>query len=215
MKLWGPTIQSALDLLEDKRLQDTSHILIHTRTNDLTARRTGVARELHLIALKASRKLPTARVTMSTLLPSRTPYKTRKTTSSQNTKSNKTMKRTLEVSEATCVNRQPPVKPDYTTELHTTSITTGLTQRHSSTPPPNDAAKYPTPAVNQPDPHSTPAAHNSKIPSHRRTTSSQAQQTGVQTKLCCSSFKTNSGAEYIQPNQRHAGTHLLKTPELT
>ncbi|XP_066512738.1 ribonuclease inhibitor-like [Hoplias malabaricus] len=50
-----------------RRLQGTSHILIHTGTNDLSAGRTDVARGLHLITVKASRKLP--KVTLSTLLP--------------------------------------------------------------------------------------------------------------------------------------------------
>lgn len=70
-KLWCPTIQAAKDILQNSSLNNPSHIIIHTGTNDLKARTTDVAMALINIIKIATKKHPQAKVIVSSLLPRR------------------------------------------------------------------------------------------------------------------------------------------------
>lgn len=69
IKLWCPTTESALELLDDKRLKEASHIIIHTGTNDLTSGKNDIGLALTKVATKANATAPSAKIIMSTLLP--------------------------------------------------------------------------------------------------------------------------------------------------
>lgn len=70
-KLWCPTSRSALRLLREGVLGVPSHIILHTGTNDLSARRMDVTKALSNVVKTASRIYPRAKVIISTLLPRR------------------------------------------------------------------------------------------------------------------------------------------------
>lgn len=70
-KFWCPTSHSALRLLREGVLGVPSHIIIHTGTNDLSARRMDVTKALSNVVKTASRIYPRAKVIISTLLPRR------------------------------------------------------------------------------------------------------------------------------------------------
>lgn len=69
LKLWCPTTSSALKILDDERLKDATHIIIHTGTNDLTSGWTDVGKAMREVALKATTTVPTAKILISSLLP--------------------------------------------------------------------------------------------------------------------------------------------------
>ena len=69
-KLWCPTTQAAQDILQ-KGIQNPSHIIIHTGTNDFSARKTDVAEALIGIVKSATQKYPDTKVIISSLLPRR------------------------------------------------------------------------------------------------------------------------------------------------
>ena len=69
-KIWSPTTSEAMKKLATTDLQGVKHILIHTGTNDLTHNK-DITRSLRQVAEKATSVAPTARVTISTLLPRR------------------------------------------------------------------------------------------------------------------------------------------------
>ena len=69
IKLWCPTTTDALDLLDDKRLKDATHIIIHTGTNDLTSGKKDVGLDLSKAAKKAAMMAPSAKIIVSSLLP--------------------------------------------------------------------------------------------------------------------------------------------------
>lgn len=66
-----PTSHSALRLLREGILGVPSHIILHTRTNNLSARRVDVTKALSKVVKTASRIYPRAKVIISTLLPRR------------------------------------------------------------------------------------------------------------------------------------------------
>ncbi|XP_030253411.1 uncharacterized protein LOC115569568 [Sparus aurata] len=68
--IWSPTISEAIKKLATTDLQGVKHILIHTGTNDLTHNK-NIPQSLRQVAERATSVAPTARVTISTLLPRR------------------------------------------------------------------------------------------------------------------------------------------------
>ncbi len=70
-KFWCPTSHSALRLLREGALGAPSHIIIHTGTNDLSARRVDITKALSNVVRTASRIYPRAKVIISSLLPRR------------------------------------------------------------------------------------------------------------------------------------------------
>ncbi|KAG1932341.1 kinesin-like protein KIF13A [Pimephales promelas] len=69
-KFWCPTSHSALRLLREGVLGAPSHIILHTGTNDLSAR-VDVTKALSNVVKTASRIYPGAKLIISTLLPRR------------------------------------------------------------------------------------------------------------------------------------------------
>ncbi|KAJ8008648.1 hypothetical protein DPEC_G00107050 [Dallia pectoralis] len=69
-KFWCPTPHSALKLLRDGVLGAPSHIILHTGTNDLSARE-NVTKALSNVVKTSSRIYPGAKIIISTLLPRR------------------------------------------------------------------------------------------------------------------------------------------------
>lgn len=69
LKLWCPTTASAIELLDDQRLKDVSHIIIHTGTNDLTSGRNDIGLALTKVVTKAKATAPSAKIIISSLLP--------------------------------------------------------------------------------------------------------------------------------------------------
>ncbi|KAL7380300.1 hypothetical protein ABVT39_015360 [Epinephelus coioides] len=68
--IWSPTTSEAIKKLATTDLQGVEHILIHTGTNDLTHDK-DIPHSLRQVAEGATSAAPTARVTISTLLPRR------------------------------------------------------------------------------------------------------------------------------------------------
>ncbi|KAJ8009546.1 hypothetical protein DPEC_G00090010 [Dallia pectoralis] len=69
-KFWCPTPHSALKLLREGVLGAPSHIILHTGTNDLSARE-DVTKALSNVVKTSSRIYPGAKIIISTLLPRR------------------------------------------------------------------------------------------------------------------------------------------------
>ncbi|XP_071186896.1 uncharacterized protein [Salvelinus alpinus] len=67
-KVWCPTTQSAMELLDKNHLGSPSHIIIHTGSNDLRAQQERVATSLRGVIEKASAIFPNTRIIVSTLL---------------------------------------------------------------------------------------------------------------------------------------------------
>lgn len=70
-QIWSPTSSKAMEQLSSQNFQGVKHILIHTGTNDLTGHNKDIPRMLREVAMKATTEFPTARVTISALLPRR------------------------------------------------------------------------------------------------------------------------------------------------
>ncbi|CAB1332182.1 unnamed protein product [Coregonus sp. 'balchen'] len=67
-KVWCPTTQSAMELLNKAQLGSPSHIIIHTGSNDLRAQQEMVATSLRGMIEMASAIFPNSRIVVSTLL---------------------------------------------------------------------------------------------------------------------------------------------------
>ncbi|XP_041958223.1 uncharacterized protein LOC121716095 isoform X2 [Alosa sapidissima] len=70
-KFWCPTTHTAKDIIQKGLLNNPSHIIIHTGTNDLKDRRTDVAEALISTIQIATQKHPDAMVIISSILPRR------------------------------------------------------------------------------------------------------------------------------------------------
>lgn len=70
-KFWCPTSHSAVRLLRAGGFGAPSHIILHTGTNDLSARNIDVTKALTNVVQTASRIYPRAKIIISTLLPRR------------------------------------------------------------------------------------------------------------------------------------------------